>query len=250
MSSTIRLNLLLARAGKASRRGADRLIEAGRVRLNGAVVTELGTQVDPRRDRVEVDGQPVGRQEAFRYLLVNKPVGHVTTARDPEGRPTVLDLVGKLDARLYPVGRLDMDSEGLLFLMNDGPLAFRLTHPRYEVPKTYRAWTGTPASAEAIGRLRGGVDLEDGRTRRAVVDNRGIMPIARGVAGPALDITIHEGKNRQVRRMLEAVGYPVLHLRRIRFGPIELGSISPGKSRTLTRSEIDDLRRLVRLPHA
>jgi 23S rRNA pseudouridine2605 synthase len=250
VTSTIRINVFLARAGVASRRAADRLVESGKVRVNGQVVTTLGIQVDPTRDRVEVDGRAVGARESLQYLLVNKPAGYVTTARDPQGRPTVLDLAGATGARLYPVGRLDLESEGLLFLMNDGRLAFRLTHPKYEVPKTYRAWVAAPPSSEAVHRLRAGLELDDGPTRPAQVVNLGLMPAERGVVGPALDITIHEGRNRQVRRMLEAVGFPVVRLRRIRFGPIELGNISPGKHRSLTRAEVNDLRRLVRLPHA
>lgn len=250
MAQTLRLNLYLARAGVASRRAADTLIASGRVRLNGVVLTTLGTQLDPAKDRVEVDGRLVGVLEEQRYLLLNKPPGHVTTARDPRGRPTVLDLIGPQGARLYPVGRLDMESEGLLFLMNDGPLAFRLTHPKYEVPKTYRAWTSTPPDDAAVQQLRKGVQLEDGWTAPATVQNLGTTAMGHGDSSPALDITIHEGRNRQIRRMLEAVGYPVQKLRRIRFGPIELGNLSPGKFRSLTRSEIDELRRFVRLPNA
>ena len=250
MTSTLRLNLFLARAGVASRRAADKLIESGRVRLNGVPITTLGTQLDPEQDRVEVDGRPVGVIEEMHYLLLNKPPGHVTTARDPRGRPTVLDLIGPQGARLYPVGRLDMESEGLLFLMNDGRLAFRLTHPKFEVPKTYRAWTSSPPNDAAVQQLREGVQLEDGWTSPATVQNLGTTAMGHGDSGPALDITIHEGRNRQIRRMLEALGYPVRQLRRIRFGPIELGSMAPGKFRSLTRSEIDELRRFVRLPNA
>ncbi|HEX7878281.1 MAG TPA: pseudouridine synthase [Candidatus Eisenbacteria bacterium] len=250
MPSTIRINVFLARAGVASRRGADRLVETGQVRVNGTVVTLLGTAIDPARDRVEVAGQVVGSPQSLHYMVMNKPTGYVTTARDPEGRPTVLDLAGPTGARLYPVGRLDMDSEGLLFLMNDGRLAFRLTHPKYDVPKTYRAWTSAPPSAGAIRQLREGLELEDGPTRPAEVIERGRMPAGAGVAGPAIDITLKEGRNRQVRRMLEAVGFPVVRLRRIRFGPIELGNLSPSEHRPLTRAEVNDLRRLVRLPHA
>ena len=250
MPSTIRINLFLARAGVASRRGADRLVESGQVRVNGTVVTLLGTPVDPVRDRVEVAGRVVGAPETLHYLVMNKPVGYVTTARDPEGRPTVLDLAGPIGARLFPVGRLDMNSEGLLFLMNDGRLAFRLTHPKYGVPKTYRTWTKVAPSPEAIQRLREGLVLDDGPTRPAEVVTPGGIPKEKGIAGPVLDITLQEGRNRQVRRMMEAVGFPVVRLRRIRFGPIELGNLSPGKHRSLTRAEVDDLRRLVRLPHA
>jgi pseudouridine synthase len=240
MSSKLRLNLFLARAGVASRRKADELIRGGRIRLNGAVVTELGVAIDPNRDRVEVDGQPVGRLEKLRHVVLHKPIGMVTTARDPEGRPTVLDALPKNLGRLYPVGRLDIDSSGLLFVMNDGRLAFRLMHPRYEVPKTYRVVTDNEVPWDLLQKLAAGVELEDGKTAPAkLVRVHGRRH--------TVDITIHEGRNRQVRRMFDTIGHRVQRLERVKFGPIALGSLAPGSWRELTHAELLALRRLVGL---
>ena len=196
---SLRINKYLAACGVASRRTADSLLLEGRIRLNGNVIKDLGTLVDPRRDRVEVDGVPVSGLQGMSYIIVNKPSGFVTTARDPQGRPTVLDLVPEAKNRIYPVGRLDFDSEGLLFLMNDGPLAFRLTHPRYEVEKTYRVRLAEPIPEEALAQVRRGVVLDDGPTAPARVR-------VAGRSHDSLDITIHEGRNRQVRRVFEKVG--------------------------------------------
>jgi 23S rRNA pseudouridine2605 synthase len=240
MTSKLRLNLFLARAGVASRRQADELIRSGRVRLNGALVAELGVSVDPNRDRVEVDGQPVGRLEKLRHVVLHKPIGTVTTARDPEGRPTVLDALPKNLGRLYPVGRLDIDSSGLLFVMNDGRLAFRLMHPRYEVPKTYRVVTDNEVPWDLLQKLAAGVELEDGKTAPAkLVRVHGRRH--------TVDITIHEGRNRQVRRMFDTIGHRVQRLERVKFGPIALGSLAPGSWRELTHAELLALRRLVGL---
>lgn len=240
MSSKLRLNLFLARAGVASRRKADELIRGGRVRLNGAVVAELGVSIDPNRDRVEVDGQPVGRVERLRHIVLHKPIGTVTTASDPEGRPTVLDALPKNLGRLYPVGRLDIDSSGLLFVMNDGRLAFRLMHPRYEVPKTYRVVTDNEVPWDLLQKLAAGVELEDGKTAPAkLVRVHGRRH--------TVDITIHEGRNRQVRRMFDTIGHRVQRLERVKFGPIALGSLAPGSWRELTHAELLSLRRLVGL---
>lgn len=234
------MNKFLASAGVASRRKADGMIREGRILLNGKPVIDHGTLVDPRVDRVEVDGRRIEGPEAFTYLIVNKPAGHITTVSDPRGRPTVLDLVPTKRTRVYPVGRLDADTSGLLFLMNDGKLAFRLTHPRYEVEKTYRAVLDQVPSREDLARLRQGVVLEDGPTAPAEVFD--VKADSKSVT-----ITIHEGRNRQVRRMFEAIGRTVVRLERIRFGTITIGRMKPGGSREMTAAEVKDLKRLVGL---
>ncbi len=230
----MRLNAYLARAGVASRRGADELIKAGRVTVNGAA-GELNSFVG-QADDVRVDGRPVGAQR-LRHVLLNKPRGTITTARDPEGRPTVVDLVGG-DIRVVPVGRLDRDTTGVLLLTNDGPLAHRLAHPRYGVEKTYVAEVeGEPGDA-VIGALADGVELDDGPTAPARVPR----------LGPSrLELVLHEGRNRQVRRMLEAVGHPVVKLRRARYAGLGPGRLRPGEWRDLTPGEVARLRRLVGL---
>jgi pseudouridine synthase len=232
-----RLQKYLAGCGIASRRAAERLISAGRVRVNGEIVAELGTRVEPGVDRVEVDGGLVTPPPAKVYLAVNKPPGFVTTTSDPRGRATVLDLVPSL-GRLFPAGRLDADSEGLLLLTNDGELANRVMHPRYGCEKEYRALVrGTP-TLQALEQLRNGIDLEEGRTAPARV----------AADGPAeggrhwLRVTLREGRKRQVRRMLAAVGLPVERLQRVRIGPLQLGNLPPGRSRPLGRSEVAALR--------
>ena len=224
-----RLNRYLASTGVGSRRAVEELIRAGRVTVNGAVAG-LATQVEPG-DEVRLDGRRLQLQ-APRVLLLHKPTGVITTARDPQGRPTVLDLVGG-DERLFPVGRLDRDTSGLLVITNDGDLAQRLAHPRHGVPKTYAALVRGDPDAAALGRLRTGVQLQDGPTAPAAVRR----------TGPGrLEITIHEGRNRQVRRMCAAVGHPVLELHRIRYGPLELGDLAPGSWRELTGGELERLR--------
>jgi 23S rRNA pseudouridine2605 synthase len=230
----MRLNAYLARAGVASRRGADELIKAGRVTVNGAA-GELNSFVG-QADDVRLDGRPVGAQR-LRHVLLNKPRGTITTARDPEGRPTVVDLVGG-DIRVVPVGRLDRDTTGVLLLTNDGPLAHRLAHPRYGVEKTYVAEVeGEPGDA-VIGALAEGVELDDGPTAPARVQR----------LGPSrLELVLHEGRNRQVRRMLEAVGHPVVKLRRARYAGLGPGRLRPGEWRDLTPGEVARLRRLVGL---
>ena len=230
----MRLNAYLARAGVASRRGADELIKAGRVTVNGAA-GELNSFVG-QADDVRLDGRPVGAQR-LRHVLLNKPRGTITTARDPEGRPTVVDLVGG-DIRVVPVGRLDRDTTGVLLLTNDGPLAHRLAHPRYGVEKTYVAEVeGEPGDA-VIGALAEGVELDDGPTAPARVQ----------LLGPSrLELVLHEGRNRQVRRMLEAVGHPIVKLRRARYAGLGPGRLRPGEWRDLTPGEVARLRRLVGL---
>ena len=232
-ASTVRLNKFLAQSGVASRRGADALIAEGRVTIDG-VVSQPGSQV-PAGATVAVDGSPVA-VERMVYLMLNKPVGYVTTMSDPEGRPKVVDLIDVVE-RVVPVGRLDAMTSGLLLLMNDGDLAHRLGHPRHGVKKTYRAIVrGLPGSA-ALRKLTQGVYLDDGRTQPADVK----MLAARS-GGAELEITIKEGRNRQVRRMCAAVGYPVMELERIAYGPLTLGRLSVGTCRALKPHELEALR--------
>jgi 23S rRNA pseudouridine2605 synthase len=225
----MRLNAYLARAGVASRRRADELIKDGRVTVNGEP-GQLNTFVSPG-DAVEVDGTGVTAQR-LAYVLLHKPVGTVTTARDPQGRRTVVELVD-LPERVVPVGRLDADTTGALLLTNDGPLAHRLAHPRYGVEKVYEADVeGAPTDA-AISALAEGVELEDGATAPATV---------RRLAPGRLELTLHEGRNRQVRRMCEAVGHPVRRLHRSRYAGLTLGGLEPGRWRELEPSEVEMLR--------
>jgi 23S rRNA pseudouridine2605 synthase len=232
----MRLAKYLAHSGVASRRAAEEIIRAGRVTVDGQTTT------DPARDvsdvnRVSVDGDELRGPEARVVYAVHKPRGVVSTARDPQRRPTVVDLVPRDDRRLYPVGRLDVDSTGLILLTNDGELAHKLTHPSFEVPRTYRARVGGAGLTEpALQRLRDGVRLDDGPTAPATV---------RRLGAHELEITLHEGRNRQVRRMCEAVGHPVRTLTRIRYGPLELGDLKPGAHRRLSQRDIDRLNECV-----
>ncbi len=227
-----RLQKVLAQHGLGSRRASEELIAAGRVSVNGEVAV-LGRRVNPATDRVSVDGVPVAVRPGLVYYLLNKPPGVVSTAADPEGRPTVVTLV-PAQPRVYPVGRLDADSEGLLLLTNDGELTHLLTHPRFGVEKEYLvAVEGAPTAGE-LRRLREGVDLEEGRTSTARVARRGPN---------ALRITIHEGRKRQVRRMCAAIGHPVHRLVRTRIGPIRLENLAPGEWRRLTATEVRALER-------
>src|ERR671939_585020 len=225
----MRLNAYRARAGVASRRKADELIKAGRVVVNGEP-GQLNTFVS-EGDRVEVDGHTVAKQR-LAYVLLNKPAGVVTTASDPHGRPTVVDLVAH-EARVVPVGRLDADTTGALLLTNDGPLAHRLAHPRYEVEKVYEAEVEGKPSNEALRRLREGVELDDGRTAPARV---------RRLGPSKLELALHEGRKHQVKRMLEAVGHPVRHLHRSRYAGLTVAGLGPGESRELTGAEVEMLR--------
>jgi 23S rRNA pseudouridine2605 synthase len=232
--SPVRLNAYLARAGVASRRAADELIKTGRVQVNGRP-GELNTFVGSG-DAVEVDGRPVEKQ-ALAYLLLHKPAGVVTTARDPQGRPTVVGLV-PAEPRVVPVGRLDAETTGALLLTNDGRLAHRLAHPRYQVDKVYDAEVEGDPSAEALRRLREGVELDDGRTAPAK---------ARRLGRGRLELTVHEGRKHQVKRMCEAVGHPVRSLHRSRYAGLDLRGLAPGEWRELTPAEVEALRRLVSL---
>jgi 23S rRNA pseudouridine2605 synthase len=228
----VRLNAYLARAGMASRRGADELIKAGRVTVNGEQ-GQLNTFVEPR-DRVAVDGEPVAAQD-LRYVLLHKPAGTVTTARDPQGRPTVVELVD-VPERVVPVGRLDADTTGALLLTNDGPLAHRLAHPRYGVEKVYVADVEGEPDEGALRALAEGVELEDGMTAPATV---------RFLAPSRIELVLHEGRNRQVKRMLEAVGYPVRRLHRRVYAGLTLDGLAPGDWRELTPDEVELLVRVV-----
>jgi 23S rRNA pseudouridine2605 synthase len=227
----MRLNAYLARAGVASRRRADELIKAGRVRVNGEP-GRLNTFVETG-DRVEVDGEPVAAQRSA-YVLLHKPSGTVTTARDPQRRPTVVELVD-LPERVVPVGRLDADTTGALLLTNDGPLAHRLAHPRYGVDKTYEVEVEGPLDDAALRALAEGVELEDGRTAPARVRRLGLRTV---------ELTIHEGRNRQVKRMLDAVGHPVRRLHRSAYADLTLEGLEPGRWRELEPSEVKRLRNL------
>ncbi|MBE0599663.1 MAG: rRNA pseudouridine synthase [Desulfuromonadales bacterium] len=233
-----RLQKLMATAGLASRREAERWIAEGRVTVNGQPAT-LGDAADLASDRVEVDGRPLAPAEGKFYLLLNKPIGYVTTARDPQGRPVVTDLVKEIPARLFPVGRLDLTTEGLLLLTNDGELANRLAHPRHEVEKTYLARVRGILTPEARQSLERGLTLEDGPTAPARIES-----VRASGSHTWFEITIHEGRNRQVRRMCEAVGLPVSRLKRIRFAFLELGDLRPGRFRLLNRAEVAALKRL------
>ncbi|NPV52316.1 MAG: rRNA pseudouridine synthase [Firmicutes bacterium] len=239
-----RLQKALAKAGVASRRRAEELILEGRVRVNGEVVTALGTRVEPGVDEIRVDGRVIACHVPRVYLALNKPRGYVTTTRDPQGRPTVLDLIPDVRMRVFPVGRLDSDTEGLLILTNDGDFAYALTHPKHEVPRTYIAWvSGLPAEA-SLEALRNGVILEDGPTAPADV-----RVLGRHRRGVVLQLRIHEGRKRQVRRMCKAVGHPVLALRRVAIGPLRLDDlgIDVGGYRFLTP---DEVRPLLDVAHA
>ncbi|CAN5296015.1 pseudouridine synthase [soil metagenome] len=230
----MRLNAYLARAGVASRRRADELISAGRVSVNGAR-GELNTVVGSR-DAVEVDGQRVAAQP-LAYVLLHKPAGVVTTAKDPHGRTTVIDLVPH-SPRVVPVGRLDADTTGALLLTNDGPLAHRLAHPRYGVEKVYEAEVEGVPSEDALRRLRAGVVLEDGTTAPA-----GARVLEGGSRASVLELTLHEGRKHQVKRMCDAVGHPVRRLHRSRYAELDLEGVEVGEWRELTRDEVAGLRR-------
>jgi len=235
-----RLQKYLARAGIASRRGAERLILDGRVAVNGKSVTILGTKIDPDQDEVTVDGKTIALVDTLYYLLMNKPSGFITTADDERGRKTVLDLVTTIKARLYPIGRLDANTEGLLLLTNDGDLAYKLTHPRFGVPKMYRVILHGRITEDVIRKWRDGVELEDGFTSKSQVELR----YAREDLSE-IEVTIHEGKNRQIRRMAKATGYHIYHLERIRYAFLTLEGVKKGDYRHLSESEVQRLKELV-----
>jgi pseudouridine synthase len=268
----VRLQKILSAAGVASRRAAERLMAQGRVSVNGKPVTELGTRADPEHEDIRVDGRRVTIARRRIYLLLNKPRGCVTTRSDPEGRRTILDLIPRVREYLYPVGRLDYDSEGLLLVTNDGDLAARLMHPRHEVERTYHARVRGVPDDDALTRLARGIVIEGRRTAPARVrrlthhpsaSERGWGPAStkkrpRGLAAPGggapgalrkdgsestIEIMIHEGRSRQVRKMCEAVGHPIVRLQRVRFGPIADHTLKPGTYRELTPREVALLKR-------
>ena len=243
----IRLQKILSTAGVASRRAAEALITGGRVTVNGVTVTKLGSQADPGRDDIRVDGRRVKAAATRRYLLLNKPRGYVCTRSDPEGRPTIMDLLGPIAAReyLYPVGRLDYDSEGLLLVTNDGDLAARLTHPRHGVEREYEARVRGVPDAATLARLAGGVMLDGRRTAPADVSLARARPSRDAAARDqaVLRVVVREGRNRQVRRMCELVGHPVVRLRRVRIGPLADRTLKVGEVRELAAAEVAALTR-------
>lgn len=263
----VRLQKILSQAGIASRRAAEKLIAEGRVTVNGVTVREMGTKADPAADDIRADGRRVKGPERHRYILLNKPAGYVSTRSDPQRRPTVIDLLRGVREYVYPMGRLDFDTEGLLILTNDGELAARLTHPRHGVERTYEARVAGVPDEHDLDRLRTGIPLEGRRTLPAEADlvtgsrpgpaKAGRHDLA-GRHDPAgrhgresvLRLTIREGRKRQVRRMCEAVGHPVRALRRVRIGPISDRRLQPGEWRELTVQEIAALRRASRRPPA
>jgi pseudouridine synthase len=234
-----RLQKFLARAGIASRRAAEELMRQGRVTVNGEPAVKPGIKIDPGRDAVKVDGKRVTlRRSAGTYIMLNKPRGYLTTVSDPEGRPTVMDLAPRVRARIYPVGRLDFQTEGLLLLTDDGDLASSLMHPSRKVPKTYRAKVRGVPSRASLQALRGGIVLEGKRTQPAR-----IRMVRRGENNAWLELQVTEGRKHLIRKMLEKIGHPVLRLRRTAYGGLGLGDLGSGECRRLAPGEVDVLRR-------
>jgi len=237
-----RLQKFLARAGVASRRAAEEYIRAGRVAVNGQVVTEMGVKVDPGRDVVQVDGRKIKVKDALITVMLHKPSGYVCTTKDPQGRRVVTELLGQRAERLYPVGRLDYDATGLLLLTNDGELAYRLTHPSFLVPRTYRVTATGEVSRETLRQLAAGVEL-DGRTVYPEV-----AVVKREPEKTVLEITVHEGRYHLIKRLMEQVGHPVVKLKRIAFGPLRLEGLARGTFRELSGREVKALKAEVDLP--
>jgi len=237
----VRLQKILSGAGIASRRAAEKLMVEGRVSVNGKTILDLGAKADPDRDDIRVDGSRVKGRERPRYLLLNKPRGFVTTRSDPQGRDTVLSLLRGIREYVYPVGRLDYDSEGLLLLTNDGELAARLTHPSHEVERVYEARVSGVPDTRALGRLARGVIIDGHKTAPGKARLLSVIPNARRDQA-IIEVTIHEGRNRQVRKMCEAIGHRVLGLRRTRIGPIADARLPLGAYRDLSPRELTALR--------
>ena len=243
MRESLRLNRFLATAGVASRRRCDDLIREGRISVNGTPVAELGTRVDPTNDDVTVDGKSVHMPEQRWTLAMNKPRDVLVAASDSRGRRTVLDLLQDFPGRVFPVGRLDYRSEGLLLFTNDGDLAYRLAHPRFKVEKIYRVDVGGLVQPSLVDSFRRGVMLEDGRTQPAV-----LTILQRTKTRSSLEIELREGRKRQIRRMLALFGHEVTRLRRVRFGPVQIDELAEGEWRELSSTEVTSLRRAVDLP--
>jgi len=241
--ASVRLNKFLAHAGVCSRREADRWIAEGRVSVNGQVVFELGEKIDPGKDRTQVNGKPVrGEEERPLYILLNKPAGRVVSVKDPFGRPTVMDLLKHLPARVYPVGRLDLDTEGVLLLTNDGEMALRLTHPRYGVTKAYEVRVEGEPREEDLDKVRHGIFLEGRRSAPAR-----IKVLRRSHRHATLRVEIHEGRKREIRKLFEAVGFPVVGLVRTDFAGLTLDELKPGRWRYLRTAEVTRLKKLAGL---
>src|SRR5215471_3145139 len=238
-----RLQKIMAASGVASRRKAEEILAAGRVTLNGKVVTEQGAKADPERDEICVDGKPLKKSERLVYYMLNKPKGYVTTVSDPEGRPTVMDLLPKRGERVYPVGRLDYASEGLLLMTNDGALAAKLMKAGSHMPKMYRVKVSGKPEEKAIAKLRAGVTiaLEDGRR---VKTSPAKVRLMEDGANPWYEVVLIEGRNRQIRRMFEEVGHHVEKIKRVQLGPLVL-DVEPGRVRELRASEVEKLKRAV-----
>jgi 23S rRNA pseudouridine2605 synthase len=241
----VRLQKVIAASGLASRRKAEEWIAQGRVTINGKIVRELGTRIDPARDHVKVDGRHLKNVEPYAYLLLNKPKGIVSSLNDPEGRPTITHLLHGVTLRMFPVGRLDFDTEGLMLLTNHGELAQALLHPRYHVAKVYLAKVKGVLKDDEIDQLARGVALEDGMTAPAIVKK-----VRKAEENSWLEVTIYEGRKHQVKRMFEVVGHSVLKLKRIRFGPLALGDLLPGEFRYLTDREANTLRAIFKYKQA
>ncbi len=240
MTEKVRIQKIIASAGLASRRVSEKMVFDGRVKVNGVVVTEPGLKVDAEKDIIEVDGNLLPKMEEKTYYLLNKPTGYITTMSDPQGRKTVKDLMTGINQRVYPVGRLDYDTSGLLLLTNDGYLANALAHPGKEIEKRYQARVNGVPSAGRLNKLRNGVLLDDGMTYPAKVR---IIKILKNSSW--VEISIHEGRNRQVRRMFESVGHRVIKLIRVRIGNLTMRGLKPGKIRKLTIDEVNNLRAVV-----
>jgi 23S rRNA pseudouridine2605 synthase len=230
-----RLQKILAKAGIASRRSAEQLIRDGRIQINGQVVMEMGCKADPSHDRITCDGKPIVFEEKS-YVLLNKPAGYVTTLSDPQGRPVVSELINGIPLRLFPVGRLDLDTEGALLMTNDGELGNAILHPRFEVKKTYEALVIGAPSPEKLRRLEQGIEIDGGKTRPAI-----IRVLKQYKDQTLIEVIIHEGKKRQVRKMFQALNHRVLHLKRTAYGKLGLGTLPLGKFRVLAP---DDLKKI------
>jgi 23S rRNA pseudouridine2605 synthase len=236
----MRLNRFLAQAGVSSRRGADLLIQSGRVAVNGVKIRKLGISIDEKKDQVSVNGKKVRLPEKFMYILLNKPKGYLCTVKDSFGRPTVLDLVGK-EKKVFPVGRLDLDTQGVLLLTNDGQLAYRLTHPKFQVEKTYLVTVKGKIDQRTLGEFHKGIKLDDGEIGKG--ETR-ILKIAGGSS--VFELKLKEGRKREIKRMCKALGFPVVALVRTRFANLSAGNSKPGTWRYLKEKEIDRLKPVVR----